>query len=129
MANELPFARMCFLPALPAAMVLGRQLAASAPAGAEPRGENTELDRNWDARAPQLIPDCLLPLILGVRASNCRCCAFFIQARVASRLCLSIGIFTAPIMETTNSLSTQDLQEDYPRLTNGLHLSGLITAY
>lgn len=47
MENELPSTRMCFLPVLPAAMVLGRQLAASAPAGAEPRGKNTELDKNW----------------------------------------------------------------------------------
>lgn len=46
-----------------------------------------------------------------------------------SWFCLSVGISTPPVPGTANSLSTQDLQEDYSRLTNGVHLNGLITVY
>lgn len=39
--------------------------------GLSPEGKTQSLIRTGDVRAPQLIPDCLLPLILGVRTSNC----------------------------------------------------------
>lgn len=46
-----------------------------------------------------------------------------------SWFCLSLGISTTPVTGTAKSLSTQGLQEDYSRLTNGVHLNGLITVY
>lgn len=40
--------------------------------------------------------------------------------------CLSIVITAPPVTGTTDSSSTQALQEDYPRLSSGVHLNGLI---
>lgn len=40
--------------------------------------------------------------------------------------CLSIVITAPPVTGTADSSSSQALQEDYPRLSSGVHLNGLI---
>lgn len=49
------------------------------------------------------------------------------QAKIVPWFCLSIVITAPPVTGTDdNSLSTLALQEDYPRLSSGVHLNGLI---
>lgn len=48
------------------------------------------------------------------------------QAKIVPWFCLSIVIIAPPVTGTDDSLSTQALQENYPRLSSGVHLNGLI---
>lgn len=50
----------------------------------------------------------------------------FLSSKDCVLFCLSIVITAPSVSGTADSSSTQALQKDYPRLSSGVHLNGLI---
>lgn len=100
LANELPFARICSFPAV---TVLGTACCSCFCWGlAQERGKcRAPLSRSSAPKGTSA-PGCLLPVILFVVWLLLMCwhCSLFFWAKIASWVCLSIGISTPPVTRT-----------------------------